>query len=242
MRKFFLLVLLLTAWALIFLPLYSDDLARLDLFFSTAHPSDSPYPPAWRSTERLQVRSQDASPSAGSPASSPPGALYCGDSYTIQNGDTLGEIARRCGMSLSDLLSANPNIPNPNRVYTGQRISLPDPQAGRGGADPALADVSVTPAARNAPSAAQPGAFRPGSVVTIEAAGLPPNAPVRIGLGLSSVGYTVVAQAQTDASGRISAAVTLPGAARPGDSAFIMVSTTGVPSVQRMSQAFSITE
>ena len=90
------------------------------------------------------------------------------------------------------------------------------------------------------PGAGIAGGFRPGSTIEIEVGSLPPNSPVRIGLGLSTPGYFVIAQAQTDAEGRVTTALTLPAAARPGDTAFIMVTTLGLPSIQRMSDYFMI--
>ena len=41
--------------------------------------------------------------------------------YTIQSGDTLGAIAKRYGVALSDLAAWN-NIEDPNRIYAGQTL------------------------------------------------------------------------------------------------------------------------
>lgn len=48
-----------------------------------------------------------------------------GGTYTIQRGDTLGNIAVRAGCSLSSLLAVNPQIQNPSLIYVGQVINLP---------------------------------------------------------------------------------------------------------------------
>ena len=48
-----------------------------------------------------------------------------GGTYTIQRGDTLGNIAVRAGCSLSALLAVNPQIQNPSLIYVGQVIHLP---------------------------------------------------------------------------------------------------------------------
>ncbi len=45
--------------------------------------------------------------------------------YTVQRGDTLRKIADRYGISLKDLIAANPQIMNPNLIFAGQVISLP---------------------------------------------------------------------------------------------------------------------
>jgi LysM repeat protein len=46
--------------------------------------------------------------------------------YTVKKGDTLGEIAREHGVSLQDLLKANPDIKNPDKIKTNQQINLPE--------------------------------------------------------------------------------------------------------------------
>lgn len=44
--------------------------------------------------------------------------------YTVVRGDTLSRIARKNNMTLSALMSLNPQIKNPNRIYPGQKIIL----------------------------------------------------------------------------------------------------------------------
>lgn len=45
--------------------------------------------------------------------------------YTVQSGDTMFNIARRFGVSLDDLIRANPQIPNPNLIKPGQIVCVP---------------------------------------------------------------------------------------------------------------------
>ncbi len=45
-------------------------------------------------------------------------------SYSVVSGDTLGAIASKSGMSLSQLLSLNPGIKDPNKISVGQSINL----------------------------------------------------------------------------------------------------------------------
>jgi len=52
-------------------------------------------------------------------------AGVCGDTYVVQAGDTLSAIARKCGVSLDDLLAANPQIKDPASIYPGQQIRIP---------------------------------------------------------------------------------------------------------------------
>ena len=48
-----------------------------------------------------------------------------GLTYTIQPGDTLASIAKAHGIELELLCQANPNILNPDCIYSGERINLP---------------------------------------------------------------------------------------------------------------------
>jgi LysM repeat protein len=49
--------------------------------------------------------------------------------YTIKKGDTLLKVARANGLTLEELLAANPTIKNPNKVSEGQQIIIPVPSA-----------------------------------------------------------------------------------------------------------------
>ena len=46
--------------------------------------------------------------------------------YTVRAGDNLSKIAKRSGISLAQLLKANPQIKNPDKIQVGQLINLPD--------------------------------------------------------------------------------------------------------------------
>lgn len=48
--------------------------------------------------------------------------------YTVQGGDTLYDISERYGVSINDILAANPGaIPNPNNILPGTEIQIPVP-------------------------------------------------------------------------------------------------------------------
>lgn len=49
----------------------------------------------------------------------------CGPVYTVVEGDTLFSIARRCGLTVNQILTANPGLFDPGRILVGQRIVLP---------------------------------------------------------------------------------------------------------------------
>lgn len=46
--------------------------------------------------------------------------------YTVQPGDSMSTIARQFGLSLSALEAANPQIGNPNLIYPGEILSIPN--------------------------------------------------------------------------------------------------------------------
>lgn len=46
--------------------------------------------------------------------------------YVVKSGDTLSKIATRNGTTLADLLKANPQITNPNKIKVGDVVSVPD--------------------------------------------------------------------------------------------------------------------
>ena len=51
--------------------------------------------------------------------------------YTIKEGDTLSEIAKRKGTTLGSLIKANPKLKNPNKIYTGKKLELSKPVKNR---------------------------------------------------------------------------------------------------------------
>lgn len=218
MARFLLFLLLLIAgWALIFLPLASE----LGLSVGARPAADLPQP--WRAGALVQVLPQGSENGvAEQPA--------CAPAYTVQEGETLGEIAARCEVPLHSLLTANPQIANPNRVAAGESISIPA-LAGRGGGDD-LAQPSVW--GGFAPS------YAPGEVISVQASGFPPDVPVRVGIGLSSSGYQVLEQSTSAADGGLTISLTIPAGAQAGDTGFILVTASGVPSVQAISAGFSI--
>ena len=59
-------------------------------------------------------------PTAPTPVSCPNGTLY-----TVRSGDTLWDISNRNNISLSALVAANPQIPDPNLIFPGQTICIP---------------------------------------------------------------------------------------------------------------------
>jgi peptidoglycan DL-endopeptidase LytE len=44
--------------------------------------------------------------------------------YTVQRGDTLKKIAVKFNTTLDNLVTINPNITNPNKIYVGQVVRV----------------------------------------------------------------------------------------------------------------------
>jgi len=59
-----------------------------------------------------------------SPTPAPAGATGSA-AYNIKSGDTLSAIAKAQGTSISELMRLNPNIKNPNLIYSGQTLNIP---------------------------------------------------------------------------------------------------------------------
>ena len=70
--------------------------------------------------------------------------------HTVQPGDTLSGIAASAGVSLSKVEAANRWIKNPNLIYAGQVVHVPD---GRSGITPMAPTYYQAPAASSTPSA-----------------------------------------------------------------------------------------
>ncbi len=60
--------------------------------------------------------------------------------YVVKTGDTLTSIARKYGLTVDDLLAANPQIKDPNKIKVGDQITIPTP-----GSSPAATASSAAP-------------------------------------------------------------------------------------------------
>jgi murein DD-endopeptidase MepM/ murein hydrolase activator NlpD len=89
--------------------------------------------------------------------------------YTVKPGDTLSKVAMRNGVTLAQLLQANPQIKDPNRIKVGDVINLPADSTGvpAGSTD----DTKPLPAISTATAAAPPPTSDSESASTSESAG-----------------------------------------------------------------------
>lgn len=102
--------------------------------------TSSPFWVAWKEIEVLATggAGNQACPTASpTPAPTPPPAAK---TYIVVAGDTLWAIARMYRVSLPKLIAANPQITNPNLIYPGDRVAIPQPTP------PPATDVGSGPA------------------------------------------------------------------------------------------------
>ncbi|WP_335872997.1 SafA/ExsA family spore coat assembly protein [Bacillus sp. 2205SS5-2] len=51
---------------------------------------------------------------------------YAADTYYVQKGDSLWKISKKYQIGLSEIIDANSQIPNPDLIYPGQKITIPN--------------------------------------------------------------------------------------------------------------------
>ncbi|WP_442598018.1 SafA/ExsA family spore coat assembly protein [Neobacillus sp. D3-1R] len=55
-----------------------------------------------------------------------PSISHAQQTYTVQPGDSLWKIAVRYQVGISELIAANKQFPNPNLIYPGQKVNIPN--------------------------------------------------------------------------------------------------------------------
>ncbi len=102
---------------------------------------------------------------------------------------------------------------------------------------PAEAPPAEEAAARGTPLAIQPREGPPGTEVTLTMSGLIMNARTDVGFG-TLAGHEILAQAQADQFGEVSAVVPVPATAEPGTYYFFIAEENGSPLA--VSEAFMV--
>jgi nucleoid-associated protein YgaU len=74
--------------------------------------------------------SRGPSQPVSTPSATPtPVAVPTAEIYVIKTGDTLSKVAKRFGVTLEQILAANPDIKNADKIALGQQIIIPTPAA-----------------------------------------------------------------------------------------------------------------
>ena len=66
-------------------------------------------------------------PSVASEAPVTPEPVATPVTYTIVAGDTISKIAKKFNVTPEDLLAANPQVKNPNKIKVGDQLTIPVP-------------------------------------------------------------------------------------------------------------------
>ena len=51
--------------------------------------------------------------------------------YKVKKGDTVSQIAKDAGVRVQDIIAANPNLENVNKIKIGQSLKIPKPRTGK---------------------------------------------------------------------------------------------------------------
>jgi peptidoglycan endopeptidase LytF len=141
--------------------------------------------------------------------------------YIVQPGDMLNDIAARFGVSVQEILAANPQITNPNRLTVGEELRIP-------GQEP-----SVTIAPLFGP---------PGTSLRVEVRNFPGNTDLEIGVGKSSSSSAIAKVEKTDDKGSLSTQINIPTTARPNERWLVVaVAVLGRFEISAASDFFTVT-
>jgi lipoprotein-anchoring transpeptidase ErfK/SrfK len=147
----------------------------------------------------------------------------CEETYRIVRGDWLSKIANRCGVSLQDLLDANPQISNPSRIFVGQVIEIPVWK------EPSLKLSQVTGA--------------PGTELSLVLRGFPPETTVEYTFLRGGEDTEFTGEVETDEKGRAELTFTIPEDAEEEESwAARITMTQDEDPLELLSEYFTVRE
>lgn len=150
----------------------------------------------------------------------------CGDTYIVLPGDTLSEIADLCGTEVGAILDLNPEITDPEEIFSGQIIRIPRIEVFSGPV------VAITPECG-----------LPGTPLTVLGSGYPPVVSVQITAGQVNKTPSVSIITSSDEFGQIEATITVPASAT-GESTWIVIAEASVSSAKFLGRSndFSLIE
>jgi LysM repeat protein len=122
----------------------------------------------------------------------------CGDTYIVLPDDTIEGIAELCGTTVESILSINPEIEDPDNLYPGQIIRIPEVES--------ILETVV---------AIAPTCGLPGTSLLVVGSGFPQNTTIQLGIGQKETDPTRIGETTSDQFGRIDTSVILPSDALP---------------------------
>ncbi len=192
----------------------------------------------------------------------------CGDVVTVEAGDSLAQIAIRCGVPIPALLAANPAIDDPTQLATGQAIAIPsrgtppgdpvtptpeatdaEPEATDAEPEATDAEPEATDAEPEATDAEPEGPIvtlsrtqgPAGTLVRLRSEGFTERTPIEVGFGPADAEYDILAQARTNGRGRFNRAFQIPLNAMPGQE-YVFVIVPSETQAEVVSDAFTVAE
>lgn len=138
--------------------------------------------------------------------------LGCGRTYTVRSGDTMSGIAALCGVSLTDLQQANPQIASPDQLVPNQALTIPN----------STNQLATFPTAAIPVTGGQtqincsPDSGVAGSQVTVTGAGFPKNTVLNIMMSQVGLASSLGTSATTNDDGTFSQQVKIPNSAIQG--------------------------
>jgi LysM repeat protein len=123
----------------------------------------------------------------------------CGDTYIVLAGDTIEGIAELCGSTVEAILKINPEINDPDNLYPGQIIRIPE-------AERVLETII----------AIAPTCGLPGTSLLVVGSGFPINTNIQLSIGQAGSVPDEIGDTISDEFGRIDTSVILPSSAQPG--------------------------
>jgi len=123
----------------------------------------------------------------------------CGDTYIVLPGDTIESIADLCGTTVEAILEINPEITDPDNLYPGQIIRIPDIES--------VMETII---------AIAPICGLPGQSMLVVGSGYPVDTNVELILVQVESNSFSVGNTTSDQFGRIDSSVIFPDSAQPG--------------------------
>jgi N-acetylmuramoyl-L-alanine amidase len=128
----------------------------------------------------------------------------CGDTYIVLPGDTIDSIAALCGTTVDAILEINPEITDPDILYPGQIIRIPEIES--------IISSIIT---------IGPTCGLPGQTLMVVGSGYPIGVPVDLKLTQQGGNTFSVGTTTSDQLGMIDTTIILPNSVQPGTAWFV---------------------